>query len=440
MSALLDTAKQAVSLALKKGAKEAAATATKSRDVNIGWRDGKVEKVSEATTRGVSVQLYVEGRYTSVSTSDLRPDALEAFLGDAVAMAKTLAKDAHRSLPDPKLYEGRSREDLALLDPAYGEYTAEARRKQAKELEDAARAAKGAAAILSVTTEVSDSYSRSAKVMSNGFEGEQESTDYWLSADVSCKDPDGRRPEAGDYAGTRTWKSLPAAADIGARAAERALGTLGAKKIESAVLPVIVENRAAGKLLSALLRVLTGRSLQQKQSYLEGQLGKTIGSKHLTITDDPLLPRGFGSRLYDGDGIATKKMAVFDAGVLKSYYIDVYYGRKLGSAPTTGSNSNVVFPAGKKGLAELMKDIKEGVLITSFLGGNSNTTTGDYSFGFQGFRVRKGAQAEAVAEMNVSGNQKELWKKLSAVGSDPWAYSAVRTPSLVFDGVQIAGL
>jgi PmbA protein len=43
-------------------------------------------------------------------------------------------------------------------------------------------------------------------------------------------------------------------------------------------------------------------------------------------------------------------------------------------------------------------------------------------------------------EMNISGNQKELWKKLSAVGSDPWLYSSTRTPTLVFDGIQIAGL
>src|SRR5262249_31393038 len=162
--------------------------ATRSRDVDIQWRDGKVEKVSEATTRGVSLQLYVEGRFSAVSTSDLRPDALEAFIGDAIAMAKTLAKDPHRYLPEAKLYEGRSKDDLQLLDPAYSQLTAEMRRKQAKELEEAARGVKGADAIVSVTTDVSDSYSQSAKATSNGFEGESEGTDYWLSADVSCKD------------------------------------------------------------------------------------------------------------------------------------------------------------------------------------------------------------------------------------------------------------
>jgi PmbA protein len=200
------------------------------------------------------------------------------------------------------------------------------------------------------------------------------------------------------------------------------------------------ENRVAGRLVGALLGPLGGRALQQKQSFLEGQLGKTIGSKLLTVTDDPLIVRGFGSRLYDGDGIAAKKMPVFEAGVLKTYYIDVYYGRKLQVAPTTGSSSNLVIPPGKKSLAELLKDTKEAILVTGFLGGNSNSTTGDFSFGIQGFRVRKGERAEAIVEMNISGNQKDLWKKLSAIGSDPWPYSSVRTPSLVFDGIQIAGL
>ncbi len=101
MSELLEIAKQAVSLALKKGANDASATASRSRDVEIGWRDGKVEKVSEATTRGLSIALYVDGRYSAVSTSDLRPDALERFVEEAIAMAKTLSKDPARGLPTP---------------------------------------------------------------------------------------------------------------------------------------------------------------------------------------------------------------------------------------------------------------------------------------------------------------------------------------------------
>jgi PmbA protein len=80
------------------------------------------------------------------------------------------------------------------------------------------------------------------------------------------------------------------------------------------------------------------------------------------------------------------------------------------------------------------------VLVTGFLGGNSNGTTGDFSLGVKGFRIRGGAISEPVGEMNLSGNHLELWKRLSAVGNDPYPYSSMRTPTLVFDGVQFAGL
>ena len=107
--------------------------------------------------------------------------------------------------------------------------------------------------------------------------------------------------------------------------------------------------------------------------------------------------------------------------MLKSYFIDTYYGRKLGVAPTTGGSSNGAWALGDKPQAALLADMKDGILITGFLGGNSNGTTGDFSFGVQGYRVRGGQIAEPVGEMNISGNQADLWKRLVAVGNDPYA-------------------
>lgn len=439
MSKLLDTAKDAVARALKAGAGEAVASAYRSREVDLGWRDGRVEKTSEATTRGLSMALYVDGRYSSVSTSDLRPEALDRFLADSIAMARTLARDPFRSLPDPKLYAGRAAVDLAIYDPRHAEVSPEVRKRLAKEMEEAARAVKGASAILSVTTSVSDAHVERARFSSNGFEGEIASTSFHVYADVSVKDPDGRRPEEGWGAGARSFAALPAPALVGKTAAERALGTLGAKKTESAVMPLVIENRVVGRLLGALFGPLSGRSLQQKQSFLEGKLGTAVASKLLTVIDDPLLPGGFGSRLWDGDGIAAMRMPVIEAGVLRTYFIDDYYGRKLKMAPTSGGSSNLTFTLGAKDLDALLADVKEGVLVTGFLGGNSNGLTGDFSHGIQGFRIRGGKRAEPVSETNVAGNHKELWHKIAAIGNDPWPYSSTRAPSLVFDGLQLAG-
>jgi PmbA protein len=202
---------------------------------------------------------------------------------------------------------------------------------------------------------------------------------------------------------------------------------------------MVLENRAAGRLVSYLAGPLSAQSLQQKRSYFEGKLGQAIGSDKLTLTDDPHLAKGFGSRLFDGEGMAARKMPIFEGGVLRSYFVDTYYGTKLKIAPTTGGSSNLVWALGQKSQAELVAEVKDGMLVTGFLGGNSNGTTGDFSLGVQGFRIRNGQIAEPVSEMNISGNHLELWKRLAAVGNDPYLYSSMRTPTLVFDGVQFAG-
>ena len=147
-----------------------------------------------------------------------------------------------------------------------------------------------------------------------------------------------------------------------------------------------------------------------------------------------------GLRLWDHEGIAAKPRPVVQAGVLRSYYIDTYYGRKLGVEPTSGNPSNLRWSLGDKNRRTLVGDIMDGIFVTGFLGGNSNSLTGDFSLGVQGFRIRTGQIAEPVGELNISGNHLEFWKKLVLIGSDPFPHSALRTPTLVFDGVNFAGV
>lgn len=432
-------AADAVALAKKKGAQGACAAAHRVREVSVDWRDGKLEKIHEATTRGVFLRLYVDGRYASGSTSDLRPEALETYIAESIAVARTLAKDPFRGLAEPALYAGQAQADLKIRDAKYADVSPEERLQRVKAIEAAARSVKGAEAVVSVTSGVSDILSETALVTSNGFSGSHSDTQFWAGGEVSVKDPDGRKPLEYAYMGTRFVGELPPSALIGATAAERALSRIGSKKAESAVLPMVVDNRVAGRLVGSLLQAMGGGALQQKRSFLEGKLGQAVGSARLDLTDDPLVAKGLGSRLYDGEGIAAKKLPLFAGGVLKSYYLDTYYARKLKMAPTTAGQSNLTWALGPKSQAGLLADVKDGIFVTAFLGGNSNSATGDFSFGVAGFRIRDGRMAEPVAEMNVSGNHLEVWKRLAAVGNDPYPYSAGRTPTLVFDGVQFAG-
>ncbi len=439
MSELRVAAERAVQLAQTAGAGQAAASAFEARDVSVTWRDGKLETIAEATTSGVGIELYVDGRYASVSTSDLRPDALAAFVTEAVAMTRAIAEDRFRALPDPALYVGQSAVELDLEDAAYDAVTAVQRREVAQQLEAAARDVPGAERILSVTTSCSDSRSESYRVHSNGFSGGKRGTAFWLGAEVSVQDADGRRPEDSAFAGARHRSALPDAARVGREATERTLARLGASKGRSAVLPMVLDHRVGGRLLSHLLAPLHGGPLQQQRSFLQGRFGEQIGSNLLHLSDDPLLPGGFGSRLFDGEGLAARRFALFEHGALRGAYLDTYYARKLGELPTTARMSNLAWRLGDRDRAALIASVPEGILVTGLLGGNSNATTGDFSLGVQGFAIEDGRIGAPLAEMNIAGNHLTFWKNLAAVGNDPYAYSAMRTPTLLFDAVQFAG-
>jgi PmbA protein len=147
-----------------------------------------------------------------------------------------------------------------------------------------------------------------------------------------------------------------------------------------------------------------------------------------------------GSRLFDGDGIAARKRVMIEKGVLKNYFIDNYYGKKLGWEPTTASPANIVLEYGNKSFDQLLKEISKGILVTGFIGGNSNSTTGDFSFGLIGMLVENGEIVKPINEMNISGNAREVWNQLVELGNDPYLYSSYRVPSMLFEGIQFSGI
>jgi PmbA protein len=125
--------------------------------------------------------------------------------------------------------------------------------------------------------------------------------------------------------------------------------------------------------------------------------------------------------------------------VLKTFFLDTYYASKMNVQPTTGGPANLVWALGTRDADAMIKNMKKGIFITSFLGGNSNDTTGDFSLGIRGFYVEKGNLIHPISEMNMAGNHLSLWSALKEVGSDPYAYSENLAPSLRFENVQCSG-
>jgi PmbA protein len=424
--------------ALKSGADEAATLLSNSRDIEIEYRNKQLDKLQESTQNSLNLQLYANHRYSSHSTSDLRKDELKKFIQEAVAATKYLSEDQFRSLPDPKYYPTKTDIDLKLKDAGYDKIQSDERVKLVSEIEKEAMSVSDK--IISTTAGYYDSYYENVRVHSNGFKGESNGTVFSVGAEVTVNDESGGRPEDWYYATTHFKNEIPSPEFLGKEAAKRALRKIGQKKIESGAYTMLVENRASARLLSVFSGAITARSIQQKSSFLDGMLDKKIASEKLTVIDNPFLESGMGSRIFDGEGIATKKRVIIEKGILKSYLIDNYYGKKLGWEPNGGSTSNIVLEYGDKSFDELLKTIDKGIIINGFIGGNSNSTTGDFSFGVVGLYVENGQVIKPINEMNISGNAKEVWNQLVELGNDPYTYSSWRIPSLLFDGIQFSGI
>lgn len=433
-----ELAEWAMDYALKCGADESVASVYNSRDIEIEYRDKKLDKLQESTQNSLNLQIYVSYRYSSHSTSDLRKEELKKFIEEAVASTKYLTEDKFRSLPDPKYYPTKTDIDLKLNDSSYKTIDSAERVKIASEIEKEAMAVSDQ--IISTTSGYYDSYYENVRIHSNGFKGESSGTVFSAGAEVTVKDKDGGRPEDWYYATTRFKNEIPSPEILGREAAKRALRKIGQKKIESGKYTMLVENRASGRMLSVFSGAMTARAIQQKSSFLDGMLDKKIASEKLTVIDDPFIEKGMGSKLFDGEGLAAKKRVIIDKGVLKYYFVDNYYGKKLGWEPTTGSPSNLLFEYGAKSLDALLKDIKKGILVNGFIGGNSNSTTGDFSFGIVGLYIENGEIIKPVNEMNISGNAKEVWNQFAEMGNDPYLYSSWRVPSMLFEDIQFSGI
>jgi PmbA protein len=428
-----------ISRTKKAGANDCKVTISKRRIVEINYRDRKPEVIKEASTQNLYLEAFVNNRFAGQSTPDFRNSTLEEFIAGVVGTAKIMEEDPYRTLPDPEYYSGVTDADLQLADTDYDSLTPEDRHSMARAVEEACLQQGGDKVISVEAGEYDEFYDEFAKT-SNGFEGSTKSTYCQVGASMTAQDEGDRRPAGYNYIGCRFRSDLPSLEDVGAEAARRTFDLMGGRKIPTTTIPVIIENRTTARVLGNLLDPMSAGSIQQKRSFLADKKGKSIGSRLLTLRDDPFIPRGLGSKYYDGDGFPAKKRELLTEGTINEFLVDWYYSRKLGWEPTSGSISNIIIPPGARSVDEIIRDLGRCILITGFIGGNSNSTTGDFSVGIIGKLYENGSFVQNVAEMNMADNHLNFWNKLVEVANDPWIYSQARLPSMVFDNIVVAGV
>ena len=422
--------------ALKSGAEQVSVSIDDSRRSNIEIRDQKIDKLTESLRNSLTIELFVEKKYSAHSTSRLKKEELFRFIDEAIAATRFLAEDEFRSLPDPELYYKGGTADLQVTDPKIDTIDPKTKIDLATQAHD--EAFKKDDRIISVTSTFSDRISNRVLVTSNGFKGDMSNSNVSLMTDVSVKGETGR-PSDYWYENAIFFDKL-VKTGIGTKALDRAIQKLGPKKIKSDKYQVIIENRSAASVLYPFFSALNGSSIYQKQSFLIGKENTAVASPKLTVYDDPFIQSGFGSALFDSEGLATVKRPIIEGGILRTFYIDTYYGRKLKMKPTSGDSTNLIFTTGERDLKSMLESMKKGVFITGFNGGNCNGSTGDFSYGIEGFYIENGKIVHPVNEMNITGNMNQFWFSLIELGNDVLEGEAFKIPSLMFENVDLSGI
>lgn len=432
-----ELAQWAMEYALKNGCQAARLSLYNNSNTSFEVRNMKIDSLQQASENGLSIQLFVDGRFGSISTNRLDKKELESFIRNGIESTRYLAEDKARTLPDASLYYKGGKPDLQLYDSKFSTVQPDDKVSLAMKVCDEVFGKDDH--VISASASYYDGDNFNYSIASNGFEGESSSSYFQLVSEANIKGEGDARPSSYWYEASLYYDELKKDG-IGKKALERALQKLGQQKIASAKMPMVVDFMNTGQLLSPVLSAINGSSIQQKNSFLLDKLQQKVFNDKMTLVDEPHLIKSSGARYFDGEGIATQKRNIFDAGVLNMYFIDTYNANKLEMPQTISGPSILTMPKGTKNAEGLAASLDKGILVTGFNGGNCNPTTGDFSYGIEGFLIENGKITQPVSEMNITGNMVTLWSNLLEIGNDARLSSSRRIPSLLFDNVDFSGM
>jgi PmbA protein len=445
---LREVAADVVGRAMKGGASSADAIVREATEFSTTVRLGQVETLKESGSRGLGLRVFLGHRTASTYSSDFTPEGMERLVKGALELARVTSEDPCAGLPE-RAQLGSLAGDLQL-------YFEDVYSLPAAERIDYARRAERAALDTDPRLKNSDGGTFDAStghtVLANslGFAGESRRSSCSVAAMPIAQSEDGAKQRDYWFSVARTLAKLDSPEAVGREAARRTLRRLGARKMASTKVPVVLDPMVARSILDEIFSAATGDMIYRKASFLAGKLGEKIAGDNVTLIDDGTMPGGFGTSAFDGEGVPSQRTPVVEKGVLKSYLLNTYTARKLG-LQTTGNASrglagnpgirsgNFFLQPGARTPQQIIADIPQGFYVTEFMGFGVNLVTGDFSQGASGLWIENGQLAFPVEEVTVAGNLKEMLNHISEIGNDLEFRGSTASPTLRIDGMTIGG-
>ena len=434
------TLRDAVSFAIET-AQKAGATAevgvTKVSGLSVSTRLQEIENVEFTNDGALGISVYLGQQKGNASTSDLSEEAIKNTVEAALAIAKYTSPDDCTGLADKELMAFEA-PDLALyhgasIDVEQATKLALEAEKSALEYDDKIVNSNGA----------SFNSHTGVRVYGNthGMLQSYLSSRYSLSCSVIGGELDQLENDY-EYTVSREFDALSSADWVGQNCAKKVIARLNPQKLTTREVPVIFLNDVATGLISHLTGAISGGSLYRKSSFLLDHLGKQVLPDWFQISERPHLLKRLASTPFDSEGVRTQDLEIIQDGVLQTYLLTSYSGRKMGMQSTGhagGIHNWLVKPNLTGGLTALLRQMGTGLLVTDVMGQGVNIVTGDYSRGAAGFWVENGEIQYPVAEITIAGQLQDMLKNIVAVADDVEHRSNIQTGSILLDKMKISG-
>jgi PmbA protein len=421
---------------------------SRGTETDVRVYEGEVESLSSATSAGAGVRVVSGGRQGFAYAGSLDEEVLAETLAEARDNAAFASPEAWVGLPGP---DGHSPAPLDLWRDELAGYPTALKVNAALDLERAVRASDRRVRQVE-SANWGDARSEMALASSVGVQAANRSTACYLSA-VAVAGEGGETQRAYGYSVGRGPSELDSAGAAG-DAATRAVRLLGATKPRSAHLPVVFEPRVSAQLIGLLGGVLSGETVLKGVSLFADRLGEEVAAPGVTLVDDPTEPQAWKAASFDDEGLACRRNALIEAGVLRAYLYDSTSARRAGtsstasavragyrSAPGVGARAIYLLP-GALGPDGVLARLGDGLLVQSLSGLHSgvNPVSGDFSVGAEGLLFRGGQLSSPVRELTIASSIQRMLLGVSAVGNDlQWLPSSAAGETIGISEMSMSG-
>ena len=432
--------REAVEFALqiaKKAGAEAEVGVTKVSGLSVSTRLMNTENIEFNNDGSLGISVYLGQRKGNASTSDLQPKSIQQAVESALGIAKYTSEDECAGLAD---------KDLMAFDAPDLDLYHEAQISVDEAVEMAKTAEESALNVSEriVNSEGATFNSHSGVRVYGNIHGMLQSylsSRYSLSCSVIAAYEEQLERDY-EYTVSRELDALSSPIWVGQQAAIKAEDRLNPQKIATCEVPVIFYNEVATGLIGHLAGAISGGALYRKSSFLLDKLGTQVLPSWFEISERPHLRKQLASSAFDSEGVRTQDREIITDGILQTYLMTTYSGRKMG-LPSTGHAGGIhnwlVKPNRSGGLNTLLAEMGTGLLVTEFLGSAINPVTGEYSRGAAGFWVKNGEVQYPVAEITIAGQLQEMYQQIIAVGDDIEHRSNIQTGSILLEKMKVSG-